>query len=323
MMQSHLGKIFISHSSADRAFVRQLDRSLRRSGYDTWLDEHELVAGDSLSNRIAEGVRDAQVVLVVVSNESVKSKWLGYELNLATGRMVKGECRVIPLVIDDAELPAEVLGLLYANFRVAFKHGMKSVRTALQHENTRAEGLAAFWSVARDLVHVAFGGSGHVALGGKYADRSYDIVEVEMTQGDQKRQCQVFVETISSYRQPPEVLNDTWWSDFCSSTKDIPEELFLMVTERPVAFDVVRSDVWPAISYRHIPSGSKGVRGYVVFVDLSSIRREEWMPIVAGSKQVLSELAGKVPTKARQSTRNWPTMLIVKTLAKGERKSGL
>lgn len=60
MVRSYLGKVFLSHSTADQKFVRHLDARLRRSGYETWLDEHELVVGDPLGSRIAEGVRAAK-----------------------------------------------------------------------------------------------------------------------------------------------------------------------------------------------------------------------------------------------------------------------
>jgi hypothetical protein len=88
-----LGKIFISHSSLDKRSVRRLVKRLESEGFDTWLDEHEIVAGDPLARRIAEGVASSKIVIVVVSTNSVKSKWLKYELNIATDRMVISKAR--------------------------------------------------------------------------------------------------------------------------------------------------------------------------------------------------------------------------------------
>src|SRR5262245_5854907 len=125
--QGTLGKVFISHSSADKPFVRRLVKRLERESFSVWLDEKELKPGDALSDEIAKALREARVVLVVVSVASVRSKWLKYELTLATDRMVKGDCRVIPVVIGDVEPPPEVAGLLYADFRTSFSLGAKSV----------------------------------------------------------------------------------------------------------------------------------------------------------------------------------------------------
>jgi hypothetical protein len=109
-MPSALGKIFISHSSTDKPFVRRLIKRLEEEGFHAWLDEKELLVGDPLSEQIAEALRRARVVIVVVSPTSIRSRWLRYELNLATERMVKGMCRVIPVVVSESDLPPEVAG---------------------------------------------------------------------------------------------------------------------------------------------------------------------------------------------------------------------
>lgn len=131
----HLGKIFISHTSADKPFVRRLSKRIESEGYSVWLDEHDLLVGDPLAERIGDALKSARVVLVVVSTTSIASRWLRYELNIATERMIKGQCRVIPIVIDDSLLAPEVQGLLYADCRKSLKSGWKAILTAIQHED--------------------------------------------------------------------------------------------------------------------------------------------------------------------------------------------
>ncbi len=206
-----------------------------------------------------------------------------------------------------------MLGLLYADFRVAFKHGMRSVRTALQHENTHAESLAAFWTVASDVVRKAFAGVGHVVLSGKYADRDYEFVEVEISKvRGTKQYRRVFFETISSHGQPAESLDEMWWNEFCSSMDEIPEDLFLVVTEQPIAFKVVRPDVSPhSVCYRQFEHSSKRMREYAVFVDVSTLPRKDWPDSIEQAKRLLSELAEHAT--ARRQKRSWPEMLMIKT----------
>ena len=57
-MKKHLlGKVFISHSSLDKPFVRRLTRRLEKEGFRVWLDERELVAGDSLGKKNKRSAR--------------------------------------------------------------------------------------------------------------------------------------------------------------------------------------------------------------------------------------------------------------------------
>ena len=89
MDQSLPGQVFLSHSSVDKSFVRKLTHRIEKEGFRVWLDEKKLIAGDPLGKTISEALDRASVVLVVVSKASVKSRWLSFELNKATERMVK------------------------------------------------------------------------------------------------------------------------------------------------------------------------------------------------------------------------------------------
>lgn len=75
-MHFNLGKVFISHTAVDKPFVRRLAKRLAKSRFQVWLDERDLIAGDSLPENIAKALEAAKAILVVVSKASVKSKWL-------------------------------------------------------------------------------------------------------------------------------------------------------------------------------------------------------------------------------------------------------
>jgi hypothetical protein len=84
------------------------------------------------------------------------------ELNVATARMIKGECRVIPVVIDETPFPAEVIGLFYADCRKGLARVLPSILTALQHEARRADMEHSFSSRVDRLVDEIFGGRSSV-----------------------------------------------------------------------------------------------------------------------------------------------------------------
>jgi hypothetical protein len=74
-------KLFISHSSQDDAFVRNLRTALADHGQDGWIDSRELRGGDPLWSEIQKAIDEASAYAVVVSTDSLQSKWVGRELS--------------------------------------------------------------------------------------------------------------------------------------------------------------------------------------------------------------------------------------------------
>ena len=71
--------VFLSHSSKDKPFVRDLADALEAGGeVKVWLDEREIDYGANIVLKIAEGL-DADVVLLILSPDSVDSKWVKEE----------------------------------------------------------------------------------------------------------------------------------------------------------------------------------------------------------------------------------------------------
>lgn len=54
-------KVFLSHSSADKARIRPIAEQLHKNGIDAWIDEAEIKWGDSIAKRINEGLRTADL----------------------------------------------------------------------------------------------------------------------------------------------------------------------------------------------------------------------------------------------------------------------
>ncbi|MGW1130874.1 toll/interleukin-1 receptor domain-containing protein [Streptomyces griseoluteus] len=133
-----IGKIFISHATADKSFVRgRIVTPLEAAGYETWVDEKELFLGDPLPRKVSQGIRAAKVLIVTISTSSVESNWLAYELNVAADLMIKGSLRLIPVVIDGVAIPSELEGLLYADMRKGVRGGFKKIIAALEYEASR------------------------------------------------------------------------------------------------------------------------------------------------------------------------------------------
>lgn len=113
--------IFLSHNSEDKPFVRELKARLETHGVkDVWLDEAEIMVGDSLTKKIEEGLKKTKYIGIVLSPRSVKSHWVERELEIAINRELSTrETVVLPLLYEKCDLPSFLSGRLYADFTSA------------------------------------------------------------------------------------------------------------------------------------------------------------------------------------------------------------
>ena len=108
-------KAFISHATEDKArFVVPFATKLRENGVDAWVDQWEIKAGESLVDRIFEsGIKDASVFIVVLSSTSVAKPWVRDELDAGVMRRISGQAKVIPIILDEVEVPVSLQHTLY------------------------------------------------------------------------------------------------------------------------------------------------------------------------------------------------------------------
>ena len=112
-----MSKIFLSHTSTDKPFVRKLAADLRNHGHTVWIDEAEINIGDSLISKIREGLDAVDFVAVVLSNASIKSEWVKKELEIASNREIEEKkVVVLPIIIEHVDLPGFLKGKLYGDF---------------------------------------------------------------------------------------------------------------------------------------------------------------------------------------------------------------
>jgi len=118
MINRDVQAIFLSHSHADKAFVRRLARDLLNEGQKVWIDEAEIFVGDSLIEKISQAMDQIDFVAAIISKTSVKSEWVKRELDIAMNREIdEKRVVVLPILIDDVVLPVFLRGKLYADFR--------------------------------------------------------------------------------------------------------------------------------------------------------------------------------------------------------------
>ena len=118
-----MGSLFLSHSSKDKPFVRKLSNDLQRMGHYTWIDEAEIKVGDSLIEKIQNGIAETDYLGVVLSRNSIESEWVKREVNIALTQEINGKFyKVLPIRIDDCRIPLFLSDKKYADFTTDDKY---------------------------------------------------------------------------------------------------------------------------------------------------------------------------------------------------------
>lgn len=90
--------LFVSHASEDKETVaRPLAAELRRGGALVWLDEQELLIGDSLTEKIDEGLSRSTFGVVVLSRAFFDKHWPRRELAGLRAREEDGRKTILPV----------------------------------------------------------------------------------------------------------------------------------------------------------------------------------------------------------------------------------
>ena len=91
--------VFICHASEDKDdFVRPLAERLKQQHLEVWYDEFSLNIGDSLSQKIDEGLSKSKYGIVVLSEHFFKKPWTKRELSGLTSReMVENRGVILPI----------------------------------------------------------------------------------------------------------------------------------------------------------------------------------------------------------------------------------
>ncbi len=115
--------IFLCHAHEDKTFVKRIAKDLNEFGIETWVDEAEMLIGESVIHKISEGIFNADFLVAVLSPHSVNSQWVKKEISMGMTLEIKGDrIKVLPLLLEDCELPLFLQDKLYADFRTESRY---------------------------------------------------------------------------------------------------------------------------------------------------------------------------------------------------------
>lgn len=124
--------VFISYSSEDKTFVERLSQKLVENHIGVWLDKWEMKPGDSLMDKIQNGLEDSSYLLVVLSKHYVSSEWCRKEQNAGLVKEINSKkVVVIPILLENCLIPVFLQEKVYADFRGNFENGFTELFRSL------------------------------------------------------------------------------------------------------------------------------------------------------------------------------------------------
>jgi hypothetical protein len=134
-----MSRVFISHSSIDKEFARDLAIRLEEHGISVWLDEWEIAVGESISQSIQDGLAGCEFIVVVISEASSRSGWVGKEWQSRIGNEASlRRVEILPVLLQNCEIPQLLADKAYADFTTDFDSGMAALIDGINRQSERA-----------------------------------------------------------------------------------------------------------------------------------------------------------------------------------------
>jgi hypothetical protein len=112
-------RVFLCHATTDKPSVRVLWTRLREAGFDSWLDEENLLPGQEWEAAVKKAIRESDVVLVCLSRYAVSAAGFRHReiqsaLNVAEEKP-EGSVFIIPVKLEECPLPDRLKHLHCSN----------------------------------------------------------------------------------------------------------------------------------------------------------------------------------------------------------------
>jgi hypothetical protein len=113
-----MANIFFSYSVEDQPLVQYLAESLQKHGHSSLFAGTMLKPGDLWRETLSDTLRTSDVFIVIVSKNSINSRWLMTETGAALGYFrERSKPIIIPIIFDKVEIPDPLkeIQVLYAS----------------------------------------------------------------------------------------------------------------------------------------------------------------------------------------------------------------
>lgn len=127
-----MATIFISHRKGDAVLAERLASELESAGHRIWFDEWKIDIGDSIVQRIEEGLAGSGY-LVLCYSASGMSDWVDREWQSALARQLSSyDIKILPVLLSGGTPPAILADIKYADLMKDWDKGMQALLRAIK-----------------------------------------------------------------------------------------------------------------------------------------------------------------------------------------------
>jgi hypothetical protein len=129
--------VFVSYSHKDVRRVSEVVSALEEAKIKVWQDNIRVDHGDRIREMVNAGVRDSTVVLIFISNYSLRSRYVLNELDMAMERERRErKTIVIPILLgsvrtDTSDYPEDLKGKKHFDLRFGFDKQFRHLRSII------------------------------------------------------------------------------------------------------------------------------------------------------------------------------------------------
>jgi len=123
--------VFISHANQDAQFAHRLAADLQRLGVSVWIAPESIRPGEGWVDAIERGLEESSHVVVVLTPAALQSRWVKKETNVAITLERKERIEVIPLDVEECEVPPLLGSYHMVYFRRDYDAGLRKLTERL------------------------------------------------------------------------------------------------------------------------------------------------------------------------------------------------
>jgi len=126
---------FLSYAKKDLLVAKRVAADLENNGIQVWFAQHEILVGDSIFERIREGILSADYLIVLLSQNSEKSVWVEREISVAFKKFGnKATSAIIPVAIDKTSDPRRFSNIEYVKLTDDYNQAIKEILKRVNHD---------------------------------------------------------------------------------------------------------------------------------------------------------------------------------------------
>ena len=140
-------KLFISYSNEDKKTVKQFAFRLSLYGFDLWIDEKNISFGENYTTAILEAIHEADIYIVFLSENSIKSCWVNEEIDFALSKKIEKKIVIVPVRLDDCEVPVPLSNIKYVDAQFSVIDAADAIAEKFGAANVSKENADDFFNI--------------------------------------------------------------------------------------------------------------------------------------------------------------------------------